>query len=102
LLLKDFCDSFKDSVPELDLSKYWAKIDELAQVLQPANDAIVKFQKTDLILSGFFKIWKNSMLVLDKMSNKHAHCLKEKLESRLNLIMSEPLIASLYLHPRYD
>jgi hypothetical protein len=102
--LKEFCQSFEDTVPELNLSEFWDKIENLVDILEPAKEAMLKFQNPDLILPEFYKIWMNSILKLEKCQLKggsYAGALKRKLEARLAMILSKPMLAALYLHPKY-
>lgn len=102
LSLREFCESFEDSVTELNLTDDWMKIENLVEVLEPANEAMIKFQYKDLIFPEFYKIWVNALLKLDKCNNKFAKTLHEKISERFKKILTPPMLSSLYLHPRYD
>lgn len=100
LMLRNFCEKFQDSVPELNLCDCWEHIENMIDVLQPANEATIIFQAPDLILPEYYKIWVNSTLKLESLNTDIGNLLAEKLNSRIEMIMSLPMLASLYLHPR--
>lgn len=82
----------------------WSSFGQLLNTLQHPYKATVKMQKQELTPSDFFAIWTDLKLKLNKDGGDLAGLILNGMKGRekqKNIISSLPILASVYLDPRY-
>lgn len=99
--LKDFCDVMDEKDLKLTESE-WINIQNILNVLLPAHKASKTFQIEQLTLSDVYCTWTKCKINLDSMNNAYAKIIVNAMNQKEEHFMSEPMLACLYLDPRFQ
>lgn len=99
--LREFCDVLDEKALVISKSD-WVEINKILQVLLPAHTTNKIFQTEQLTLSDIYSAWTKCKIDLTNINTTYSKLLEEAMIQKEDYLMSNPMLACLYLDRRYS